>query len=167
MSQRAVSREEFDRVVGELASLRLQVQELQARLESGSSQTEFEVISSVASPASTGAAALGADLPEARVQAAEQIGRWIRRALDQQRRGLSGREKVDLASRLYIVVRDISGNTFNPPKVFDTWSGAKHLVTLDRQYGDSIFVGFPSKAEARIALGVAGLQIPAALSRHP
>ena len=165
MSQRSVSRAEFDQLVSEFAVLRLQVQELQSQLDSAAAPSEAGSFSVVTSQSSTGAA-LGADLPELRVQAAEQIGRWIRRALDQQHRGLSGREKVDLASRLYVVAKDIKGTVFDPPRVFDTWSEARALVTVGKQYGDSVFVGFPSKAEARIALGVAGLQIPAALSRH-
>ena len=98
--------------------------------------------------------------------AAQEIGAWIYRGLREQHRGLSGREKIDLASKLYVVVKDISGTVFDLTKVFNNWTGAKAVFSLDKQFGDSVFVGFPSKAEARIALSAAGLQIPDALTKH-
>ena len=173
MSSDWVTRSEFERVLVELASLQLKVQELQSRLDSGE---DFEVVSSVApsaadppsstsTPTTTAVAAV-TDLSPERVAVAEQIGQWIRRGLNQQNRGLSGREKVDLASKLYVVVRDINGTVFDPPKVFSSWSGAKALVSVDKQLGDSIFVGFPSKAEARLAVSAAGLKIPDALTKQ-
>ena len=138
-----------------------------ARPVSGSERSDFEVISSApSSSAARGAAAAGVDLPPHRVAAAEKIGAWIQRCLKDQPRGLSGREEIELASRVYLVVRDIHGTTYNPPKVFENWAGAKALCTLEKQLGDSVFVGLPSKAEARIAVSAAGLDIPPALTRH-
>ena len=170
MSSNWVTRSEFEQVLVELASLRLQVGELRA--QSRRESEDFEVVSSAPASsapelsATTSAVATSTDLSSERVAIAEQIGKWIRRGLNQQNRGLSGREKLDLASRIYVVVKDISGEIFDPPKVFNNWSGAKSLVSVDKQLGDSIFVGFPSKTEARIAVSAAGLKIPDALTKH-
>ena len=177
MSERFVSKQEFDQLCASFAELKVLCNELAARVieleasagkrsQSGSEKSEFEVISSApSSSAAQSAAAAGTDLPSHRISAAEKIGAWIRRCLNDQPRGLSGREEIELASRVYLVVRDISGTTYNPPKVFDSWAGAKTLCTLDKQLGDSIFVGLPSRAEARIATRAAGLDIPSALTR--
>eukprot|EP00435_Cladocopium_sp_Y103_P007514 s684_g2.t1 len=85
---------------GQLRSLE-RVQALQNRVDSGE---DFEVVSSVAPSAAdpspsastptTAAVAAGTDLSSERVAVAEQIGQWIRRGLNQQNRGLSGREKA-------------------------------------------------------------------------
>jgi len=170
MSSNPVSRAEFEQVVAELADLRLQVRELRAAVHHEGSQ-DFEVVSSAASagtssPVLSASLAAGTDLPPARVEAAQQVGRWLRRGLNQEHRGLSGREKIDLASKVYIVVKDISGTVFDPPKILSSWANTKLLVSVDKQLGDSLFVGLPSKSEARIALSAAGLKIPDALTRH-
>lgn len=168
MSSRAVSPRVVEELRAELAELRLQCASLQSRIEAVEDRlggaSEFEVVSH---PSSSAAAAAGADLPEARVQAAERVGAWLRRCLNDQPRGLSGRETVDLASRVYIVARDSSGTRFDPPKILSTWASTKPLVLVGGQpVADSIFVGLPSKSEARIALLAAGLQLPAELTRH-
>ena len=103
----------------DLAALQLQVRELQLQQRVGG---EFEVASSVASaeptpsPSTSAAVAAGTDLSPFGVAAAQEICAWIQRGLRQQHRGLSGREKIDLASKLYALVKDISGQVFDPPK---------------------------------------------------
>ncbi|CAK9095183.1 unnamed protein product, partial [Durusdinium trenchii] len=47
-------------------------------------------------------------LPAFRVQAAEEIGRWLRRGLKGEHRGLSGREKIPQGNQYYLVVRDLT-----------------------------------------------------------
>lgn len=55
----------------------------------------------------------------------------------------------------------------NPPLIFFTWTEAKPLCVcvLRGQPSDSIFIGLPSKEEARVAISAAGLEFPAALQR--
>lgn len=118
-----------------------------------------------AAASSTAALAAGADLPAEPARAAEKIGAWIKRCLQNEHRGLSGREEIPLATKLYIVVRDIQGKLYNTPKVCNTWAETKTLCSLDKQFGDSIFVGLPTKAEARIAVRSAGLEVPVELTR--
>ena len=91
----------------ELASLRALVGELKLRLETLEAQSEFSVVGNTppsspgtrlapeASPAGVTASSLGPD----RVAAAQSIGAWLKRCLAGQRRGLSGREKIQQASR--------------------------------------------------------------------
>ncbi|CAL1137610.1 unnamed protein product [Cladocopium goreaui] len=90
----------------ELASLRALVGELKLRLETLEAQSEFSVVGNTppsspgtrlapeASPAGVTASSLGPD----RVAAAQSIGAWLKRCLAGQRRGLSGREKIQQAS---------------------------------------------------------------------
>lgn len=65
-------------------------------------------------------------------QVAREIGVWLRRGLAGQNRGSSGRGQVALASRVYLVVRDVRGNEHSPPLVFTSWSAAKRHCVLDR-----------------------------------
>ena len=91
---------------------------------------------------------------------ADQIGQFIARSVAGQHRGLSGREKVPLASRLWVVVRDYAGQIYSPVRVVRSWSSAKILVKKGQDCGDSIFVGFASEREGRRAIAVAGLSWP-------
>ena len=173
MSASLASPAEVESLRRELASLRALVGELKLRLETLEAQSEFSVVGNTppsspgtrlapeASPAGVTASSLGPD----RVAAAQSIGAWLKRCLAGQRRGLSGREKIQQASRYYLVVRDSSGTDYNPPLVFASWKDTKDRVYVQGQPGDSIFVGIPTKEEGRIALLAAGLPVPAALNR--
>ena len=135
----------------------------------------------VSSPASRGAAAVvtpskapslqpPAEPPcvlswETRDQIADQIGEWIARSIAGGHRGLSGREKNPLASRLFVIVRDFAGQIYSPVKVVRTWSSAKLLVRRAHDCGDSIFVGFPSEREGRRAVHTAGLTWPSVIEQ--
>lgn len=132
-------------------------------------EVDFEVVTSGVAdqtPAFTAAASTGADLSPHRVSVAQGIGAWIGRALRGEHRGSSGRDLVKLASRVYVVAQDYQENVFNPPKVFNCFREVKSLCSnSEGDFGVSIFVGFPSKAEARIAVVAAGLNVPDALTR--
>lgn len=157
-----VSREEFLDVIAQLQSLSLRVEALEAGAEWGIVQSEPRATGTVASPpTSTGSA-----LDPARLQAAREIGQWILRCLAGKHRGLSGREKIPQASRLYLVVRDFEGTVHTPPLVFNSWRETSDRVSPHGQAGDSIFVGVPTKEEARLALSEARLEIPSALRRN-
>lgn len=95
---------------------------------------------------------------EDRDRIARGIGAWIRRCLDGAPRQSSGRDRIPLQSRYWVVVKSITGETFNPPLVFNCWYRAKDLVKRGSQTGDSIFFGVPSQREASTAILAAGLQ---------
>lgn len=169
MSSGPVSREEFESLRLELARLRLEVAELRAAKSSAGSASEFEQVdlqssrSFAPSPRPSPVALAGTDLSAERVSAAESIGAWLRRCLNDQPRGLSGRERIPQASRYYLVARGVDLVCYNPPRVFESWKDTKSLVHLRGQPGDSIFVGVPTKAEARIVCAVADLSTPSCL----
>ena len=93
-----------------------------------------------------------------REEIAEGIGAWIRRSLNGEHRGTSGRDRNPLQSRLWIVARSIEGEDFNPPLVYKTWTAAKALVKRGSETGGSVFVGVPSEREAARAVRFAGLE---------
>lgn len=92
---------------------------------------------------------------------ATQVGQFLRRALDGRPRGTSGRDQVPLSSRYYVLCRDISGNCYNPVRVFKTFSALKPLVKeANGTCGDSVFIGFATIWEAQVAVRIAGLKWP-------
>ena len=81
------------------------------------------------------------------------MGQFFDRCLKGLPRGLSGRERVDLASRVYVLVRDFEERVYNPVRVFHRWTDLKPLVTRpDTQLGNSLFAGFP-RGWPRLASG--------------
>lgn len=179
MSSGWVPRAEFESALVTIGELQSHLAALQARVTalegsagyiSGAPQeTDFEVVTGGRgdqTPTSTAAASTGADLPPHRVSVAQGIGAWIRRALRGEQRGNSGRDLVNLASRIYVGAQDSQNNQFNPPRVFNCFREVKSLCSNSSgDFGNSIFVGFPSKTEARIAVVAAGLIVPDALTR--
>lgn len=164
-----VSRGEFETLLTAVQDLQVRVTEVAAAVArlspAASTAGEFEVVDptpAVASSVAQAAAELSAD----RLLVAQQIGAWIRRCLSGEARGLSGREKLNLQSRFYIVVRGFDLVVHDPPLVFPSWSGAKAACYSHGQPGDSIFVGVPSKAEVRAVLVAAGLSLPADYRRE-
>ena len=158
----------------EIEALRKRVADLESRVlalavASASEPEDFEVVSTAKAssvPAASEAAASSltissSGISEARREIAREVGQWLKRCLLGAPRGPSGREKVSLQSRLYLVCRDRHLNVF-----FFTWTEAKPLC-IERTGipSDGIFIGLPSKEEARLALVEAGLEIPSALQR--
>ena len=107
----------------------------------------------------------GSALAPERLAAAKEVGQWIVRCLAKQHRGLSGREKITQASRYYLVVKSFDGEVYDPPLLFTTWRETAVKVSPAGQPGDSIYVGFPTHEECRLALREAGLSLPSALER--
>lgn len=101
-----------------------------------------------------------------REEVARQIGGFLRRSLDGQHRGPSGREQLrQLASRVYLVVRDFEGNVFDRPvRLFNRFQPVKQLCYKKGTWGDSIFIGLPSQREAYLAVVSAGLGWPGHLN---
>lgn len=88
-----------------------------------------------------------------------RIGCFLRRSLDGDHRGASGRDLNPLASRLWLVARGIDGQLFDPPRVFRTWSSAKALVKRGSEVGDSVFIGLPSEREVTLVIQAAELRL--------
>lgn len=163
-AQSFVTREELAELRGELAACRAEIAHLKERLvvlEGG----DFEVVVSTTATSSNTAAA-AEHLPADRAAIAGDIGKWIAKALRGERAGLSGRERISLQSRVYLVFKDLGGKVYNPPLFCELWREAKQYCTIaGHAANDSIFVGLPSKAEARIVTLSAGCNLPESLQR--
>jgi hypothetical protein len=162
------------RLERELASLRLEVGALRGRVEAleGSaaqdSVSDYSLITEQPAPNSNSVPSgesrtAGYCVGTAREEICRAIGQWLRRALSGLPRGPSGRERIDLASRFYLVCRDFRGNDHNPPLFFSSWKAAKDLCFHQGEPGDSVFIGLPTKTEAVICVEAAGLQLPPSL----
>ena len=157
----------------EIALLRAEVSGLQARvaeLERGrgsSSPNSFQVVAEAETPQEaetpTGAFEISAGDTEARLALAKEIGKFLRRAIAGQPRGSSGRDRLKLQNRCYLVVADFEGKALPAPKFLTSFQEVKAICKRGSEAGDSVFVGLPSKWEARAALIAGGFPLPAAL----
>ena len=92
---------------------------------------------------------------------ARDIGAYLKRCLEGQHRGESGRDQINrLQSRVYIVVRDFDRKVCNPPLLLKAFTEVRSLCNRDGNCGESIFIGVPSFHEASFAVLGAGLQWP-------
>lgn len=98
---------------------------------------------------------------EEREAICEEIAAWVRRSLNDRHRGPSGRDRISLASRVWLVFRDFNDVVYNPVKVCRTFAACRILVKKEDSVGDSVFVGLPSDREARRVVSFAGLDWPA------
>lgn len=166
-SQVASLQASFEALQLQVESLRAEVSTLQERLSTVESRTfaeDFVVVSEVATPGTAAGSEAGYRVGSQREAIAAEVGQWIRRALNGQRRGLSGREKISQGSRYYLVFKDFDCGVHNPPILFTSWSNCKTRVTRSGQSGDSVYVGLPTQEEARIVCRAAGCSTPAALT---
>ena len=92
-----------------------------------------------------------------REEICDQIGLWIGRCLRGENRGTSGRDRNPLASRIWLVARDIEGIQYNPPLLFRSFTAAKPYCKRGSECGDAVFIGLPSEREAVRVVGIAGL----------
>ena len=95
-----------------------------------------------------------------RERLAGDIGRWIRRALSGDFRGSSGRDRLRLQNRLYLVFSDFEGVPLSPPLLVDRFSEVKRLCKRGSDCGRAVFVGVASKWEAEIIFREAGFATP-------
>ena len=91
---------------------------------------------------------------------AEEAGAFLRRSLDGDHRGGSGRSRLPLPSSVYILARDISGVLYNPVKVFRDFSVLRPFVKRQGACHDSVFIGFPTVWEAKVCARAAQLSWP-------
>lgn len=124
-----------------------------------------EAISSTSSPLLPSSTQLGSApvvLSEAsRLAIAEEAGRFLRRCLEGVNRGTSGRERIGLQSRCYILVRDYEGQVYSPVQIHHRFATIKPLVKRGSDCGTSIFIGWPTLKEARACVLAAELVWPA------
>ena len=104
---------------------------------------------------------------EARVALAKEIGFFLRRSVEGGFRGLSGRNRLWLQSRLYVALSDSAGQPFAEPRVFNRLGDLRAAVFARGNPGSATFIGFASQWEARLALEAAELSVPAALRGGP
>lgn len=113
-------------------------------------------------PSSTGGAARGrCTLTWAeREHICGDIAAFLVRCRTGQARGTSGRDRINLPSRVWLVCRDFEGQDYNPVLIYKIFALCKDLVKRGSDCGQSIFVGLPSEREARFVVALAGLEWP-------
>lgn len=95
-----------------------------------------------------------------REQICDGIAEYIRRALRGEHRGPSGRDRIPLASRIWLVFRDFEGRVYQPVKVCRNFTDCKALVKRGEDCGQSVFIGLPSEREACRVAGISGVGWP-------
>eukprot|EP00435_Cladocopium_sp_Y103_P073103 s469_g42.t1 len=142
-----------------------QISDLSESFASGSAgpslgASEIEVVSSVPSAASAAGASSAAPPADSgppytqafRDSVAREIGQFLRRALNGENRGESGREKLrGLQSRYYIIVKDAQDTIHDPVLVVSKFYTVRNHCHHGDGWGDSIFVGVPTQREALLA----------------
>ena len=68
--------------------------------------------------------------------------------------------RLNLQNRLYVVLADYNGHKFSQPKVLHEFSSAAIFCKRGPSCGDTIFVGFATIWEAKLAVESAGLAWP-------
>ena len=97
---------------------------------------------------------------EQREVIAAEVGRWLRASLGGHHRGNSGRDRILLSSRLYIVIRDFSGVvTTDPVRIYSRFAEVREIC-FRGHWGDSVFVGLPSQREVGVCLRAGGFTGP-------
>ena len=84
------------------------------------------------------------------------IADWLVKCLAGSHRGPSGRDRIPLGSRLWLVARDSTGNVFDPVRVCYNFTDCKALLKRGSDAGDSIFIGVPSEREGKLIVARAG-----------
>ena len=127
----------------------------------GSGGGELSRVSpSAVHPDGTSTANPGPPTSQFRTAIAEDVGAWLTRALSGAFRGSSGRDRLALQSRYYIVLVNFQGQRASEPLVCSSFSGVRQHCCQGPDRGQSVFVGLPSQAEVSVALRAAGLSWP-------
>ena len=141
-------------------SLLARVEQLELRVAELESLQEFEVIrEEPARPSASGYRSNSSPpvISEERRVILERIGHWLRSCLNDERRGLSGRELLPEGNRYYLVLRAFSGEVFDPVLVFDSLSQIVPIVKPLGHPGDSVFIGLPNLQDGRVICEAARL----------
>ena len=172
---------ELEAISASLQALQIRVEGFEERLQSFLRREESRVEEDTRSSRSPGASvadlssisrgsysqvssvAIDPTSDSARTALAREIGQFIARCLRGDIRGTSGRDRLRLQNRLYVVAADYNGQRFNPPLVVDRFSEVRALCKRESDCGQSIFIGLPSKWEAKVVVQEAGLELPSRL----
>ena len=76
------------------------------------------------------------------------IGTWIRDCLEGRHRGASGRDRIPLSSRCWLVAKDYHGTDLGALRLFRRFALCRGLVKRGSDCGQAVFVGVPSDREA-------------------
>lgn len=97
---------------------------------------------------------------QGRIKLARACGQFLKRAVEEDYRGPSGRDRLRLQSRLYIVVKDYSGQRFDPVKVCYNFAEVRGLCKRGSCCGQAVFIGFATRWEAETAVEAGGFNWP-------
>ena len=87
---------------------------------------------------------------------ARQVGRFLLRALSGDVGATSGRDRLRLRSRVYLVLAGHNGAPLPRPVVCHSFAPVARLCKVGSSCGRSVFAGFATSWEARLALEEAG-----------
>ena len=163
MSSREAAEREIEELRGELAQLTIRVDRLAAQLV----EADFEVVSEPCASTSSAGQSYGGvprlHCQEEREEVAREIGLFFKRCLQGLPRGESGRSRIRLQNRFYVICRTYEEVVHTRPViVLEKYAQVKKLVChRDADaFGNSVFCGFPSIWEAKLAVASAGFQWP-------
>ena len=159
---------EFERLSLQVERLTIRVVELEDRLrESEAGLSASHLSGSRGSPSVVGAGppstAWSAVSGASSTGVARHIGRFLARGLSGQFRGSSGRDRLRLQNRYYLICKTFEGVALEEPILASSFNEVRQQCKRGSDCGLSLFVGFPTLWEARVAATEAGLPLPPAL----
>ena len=96
-----------------------------------------------------------------RAAACREIGLFLRRCLEGEHRGASGRDRLrGLQSRYWLVVRDFAGFTHRPVTVCSSFADCARLCKQGGDCGESIFIGLPARQDIIAVCSAASFNLP-------
>ena len=95
-----------------------------------------------------------------RTAVAQDVGGFLARALAGVIRGTSGRDRLSLQSKYYIILANFEGRRAREPLVCTSFARVREHCCRGPERGQSVFVGLPSQAEVAEALRAAGCEWP-------
>eukprot|EP00435_Cladocopium_sp_Y103_P061388 s246_g23.t1 len=119
-------------------------------------------VRSQASAASTRRDVVAGDT-EGRIALAREIGAYLRRAYDGLPRGASGRDRLALQNKWFLVLVDFEGRRLEEPLISHSFSAIRDRCKRGSDTADSVFIGFATKWEAKLALEAGRFPVPAEL----
>ena len=130
--------------------------------EASSSERTSPIVRVQTTASAADAEVLGSDSRGRRILA-EEIGRFLRRAAEGEHRGTSGRDRLKLQNRIYVILAGFDGILLAEPRVESSFAVVKAICKRGADCGSSIFVGFATKWEAKIALETGRFFVPSSL----
>lgn len=175
-------RAEIESLRGLVESLRITVEDLRERVEFSEQQQDlsqqpirptfssrapratgsYSLVSGSSERAGIGSSALSiaAEDSEGRADLAREIGAFLKRAAGGDFRGSSGRSRLNLPNQLYVIIKDFFGHRLPRVRVVRDFATCSSICKRGPSAGSSVFVGFASEWEAKIALEEFGEEWP-------